>query len=175
MIYDFDGNFPKFDGKRIFIAPSADIIGKVHLAEDVNIWFNTTLRGDLEIIRIGNGTNVQDGSTIHTDPDLPALVGSHVTIGHNSIIHGCTIGDQTLIGMGSVILSGAKIGKNCLVGGGSLVTGNMDVPDGMLVLGSPAKIVKPLGEAALARIQENANNYIRRKDKYIELSLGLEY
>ena len=168
MLYDFEGISPQLEGDRIFVAPGADVIGNVHLCEDVSIWFNCTLRGDIEIIRIGRGTNVQDGSTVHTDTNYPALIGENITIGHNCIIHGCTIGNGSLIGMGSVILTGAKIGRNCLIGGGSLVTGGLDVPDGMLVLGSPAKIIKPLGEAALDRMRKNAVRYVVNKDRYLK-------
>ncbi|MCD6343529.1 MAG: gamma carbonic anhydrase family protein [Spirochaetaceae bacterium] len=172
MIYGFEGQLPELKGERIFIAPSADVIGAVELHEDVGLWFNTTLRGDLEPITIGRGSNVQDGSTVHTDQGLPTVVGENVTVGHNCIIHGCTIGDGSLIGMGSTILSGAKIGKNCLIGGGALVTGGMDIPDGMLVLGSPAKVIKPLKEGVIARSLENSARYVRNKDKYLKAGIG---
>ena len=172
MIYDFEGKLPELKGERIFIAPGADVIGAVILHEDTGIWFNVTLRGDLEPITIGRGSNVQDGSTIHTDLGLPTVVGENVTIGHNCIIHGCVIGDGSLIGMGSTILSGAKIGKNCLIGGGALVTGGMDIPDGMLVLGSPAKIVKPLQEGVIARGLENSARYVTNKDRYLAQGIG---
>ena len=172
MIYDFQGKSPIFDGKRIFVAPGADLIGEVRLAEDSSVWFNTTLRGDLEPITVGRGSNVQDGSTLHTEKGIPTVVGENVTIGHNCVIHGCAIGDGTLVGMGSVILSGAKIGKNCLIGGGSLVTGGMDIPDGMLVLGSPAKIVKPLTESVIERVHRNSSSYVAKKDEYLAQGLG---
>ena len=172
MIYEFEGQLPEFRGERIFAAPSADIIGAVVLNEDVGIWFNTTLRGDLEPITIGRGSNIQDGSTVHTDQGIPTVIGEDITIGHNCIIHGCSIGDGSLIGMGSTILSGAKIGRKCLIGGGALVTGNMDIPDGMLVLGSPAKIVKPLKEGAIAKCLENSARYVKNKDKYLKAGIG---
>ncbi len=172
MIYEFDGKSPELKGERIFIAPGADVIGEVVLHEDVGIWFNTTLRGDIEPITIGRGSNIQDGSTVHTDKGHPTIVGENVTIGHNCIIHGCTIGDGSLIGMGSTILSGAKIGNNCLIGGGALVTGSMDIPDGMLVLGSPAKIIKPLKEGVLARGLENSARYVVNKDRYLGQGIG---
>jgi carbonic anhydrase/acetyltransferase-like protein (isoleucine patch superfamily) len=172
MIYEFEGNLPELRGERIFIAPGADVIGAVELHEDTGIWFNVTLRGDLEPITIGRGSNVQDGSTIHTDLGKPTVVGENVTIGHNCIIHGCVIGDGSLIGMGSTILSGARIGKNCLIGGGALVTGNMDIPDGMLVLGSPAKIIKPLQEGVIAKGLENSARYVTNKDRYLAQGIG---
>ena len=172
MIYEFEGQLPEILGERIFIAPGATVLGAVVLHEDVSIWFNTTLRGDLEPITIGRGSNVQDGCTVHTDRGTATVVGENVTIGHNCIIHGCTIGDGSLIGMGSTILSGAKIGRNCLIGGGTLVTGSMDIPDGMLVLGSPAKIVKPLKEGTIARSLENSAHYVLNKDRYLKEGIG---
>ena len=172
MIYEFEGKSPQLKGERIFVAPGADVIGDVVLHEDAGIWFNVTLRGDMEFIEIGRGSNVQDGSTIHTDFGLPTIVGENVTVGHNCVLHGCSIGDGSLIGMGAVILSGAKIGKNCLIGGGALVTGNMDIPDGMLVLGSPAKIIKPLTEGVIAKGLENSAWYVENKDKYLKAGIG---
>jgi len=172
MIHIINGRRPEFRGERIFVAPGADIIGEVILEEDCSVWFNATLRGDLEPVRIGRGTNIQDGSTVHTDIGAPTVVGEEVTIGHNCVIHGCRIGDGSLIGMGSVILSGAQIGRNCLIGGGSLVTGSMRIPDGMLVMGSPAKIIKPLGEGTVARGMDNARNYMARKDEYLDQGIG---
>ena len=172
MIYTFQGKRPRFEGERIFTAPSADVIGDVILAEDSSIWFNTTLRGDLQTIVVGRGSNVQDGSTLHTDYDVGTVVGENVTIGHNCVVHGCRVGDGTLIGMGSVILSGAKIGRNCLIGGGSLVTGGMDIPDGMLVLGSPAKIVRALDADAVSRFHANTARYVRKKDEYLAEGMG---
>ena len=172
MIYEYEGRRPKLDGERIFIAPSADVIGDVVLGEDTGVWFNATVRGDLEPIVVGRGTNIQDGSTVHTDTGIPTTIGENVTIGHNCVIHGCDIGDGCLIGMGSVILSGAKIGRNCLIGGGSLVTGGTEVPDGMLVLGSPAKVVKPLGEGAVAKGLENSARYVKKKDQYLAAGIG---
>ena len=172
MIYEFEGQVPEFSGEHIFVAPGADIIGAVILHEDTGIWFNVTLRGDIEPITIGRGSNVQDGCTVHTDKGLPTVVGENVTIGHNCIIHGCTIGDGSLIGMGSTILSGAKIGRNCLIGGGALVTGSMNIPDGMLVLGSPAKIIKPLKEGVIAKSLENSARYVMNKDRYLSQGIG---
>ena len=172
MIYEYEGRRPKLDGERIFIAPGADVIGDVVLGEDTGVWFNATLRGDLEPITVGRGSNIQDGCTVHTDTGVPTNIGEDVTIGHNCVIHGCDIGDGCLIGMGSVVLSGAKIGKNCLIGGGSLVTGGMDIPDGMLVLGSPAKVIKPLGEGAIAKGRRNSESYVEKKDKYLAAGIG---
>jgi len=172
MIYEFEGITPELKGKSIFIAPSADVIGHVILHEDSSIWFNVTLRGDIELLTIGRKSNIQDGCTVHTDRGLPTLIAEKVTIGHGCVIHGCAIGEGSLIGMGSTILSGARIGRNCLVGGGSLVTGHMEVPDGMLVLGSPAKIIKALGESVIARNFENAEHYVHNKNRYLAEGIG---
>ena len=167
MIYEYDGKSPDLRGRRIFIAPGADVIGAVILEEDTSIWFNATLRGDVEPISVGRGSNVQDGSSVHTDTGIPTVIGEDVTIGHNCVIHGCSIGDGSLIGMGSIILSGARIGKNCLVGAGSLVTGSTDCPDGMLLMGSPAKVIKPLKEGVIAKGLENCRRYVGKKNQYL--------
>jgi len=172
MIYGFEGLTPELKGGSIFIAPSADVIGHVILHEDSSIWFNVTLRGDIEPIIIGRGSNIQDGSTVHTDRGLATHIAGNVTIGHGCVIHGCIIGEGSLIGMGSTILSGARIGRNCLVGGGSLVTGDMNVPDGMLVLGSPAKVTRTLKESAITRILENAAHYVHIKNRYLAEGIG---
>ena len=172
MIYPFNNKRPRLNGERIFVAPGADLIGDVTLEEDSGIWFNATLRGDLEPITVGEGSNVQDGSTVHTDRGFPVEIGRDVTIGHNCVIHGCTIGDGSLIGMGAVVLTGAKIGKNCLIAAGSLVTGKTEVPDGMMAMGSPAKVVKSLKEGVIARNLENSAHYVTNKDAYLAQGLG---
>ncbi len=172
MIYTFNNHTPEFDSEKIFVAPSADIIGHVILAENTSIWFNATLRGDLEPVRVGRGSNVQDCCTVHTDKGFPVIIGENVTIGHNSVIHGCEIGNGTMIGMGTVILTGAKIGHNCLIGAGALVTGSMNIPDGMLVLGSPAKVIKALGKRDTDSILENSMHYLHRKDEYLKQGIG---
>ncbi len=172
MVYEFNGSKPTFDGNKIFVAQSADVIGQVYLAEDVSIWFNVTLRGDLEPITIGRCSNVQDGSTVHTDTGFPVVIGENVTVGHNCVIHGCEIGVGSLVGMGAVILTGAKIGPNCLIGAGSLVTGRMEIPAGMLVLGSPAKVIKRLDEEAAAKCLKNTQDYVKRKNQYLNQGMG---
>ena len=172
MIYDFEGKSPEFRGERIFVAPSADIIGSVILSENSSVWFNCTLRGDIEPIFLGEGSNIQDGSSIHTDVGAPTMIGANVTIGHNCVIHGCEIGDGCLIGMGSVILSGAVIGKDSLIGAGSLVTEKMSIPERSLVLGSPAKVIKRLEDAVLKRCLENSARYVRNTHRYLDLGIG---
>jgi len=175
MIYDFEGRSPEFRGERIFVAPSADIIGAVILCESSSVWFNCTLRGDIEPIFLGEGSNIQDGSSVHTDNGVPATIGANVTVGHNCVIHGCEIGNGCLIGMGSIILSGAVIGKNCLIGAGSLVTGSMSIPERSLVLGSPARVVRSLGDAVLEECLENSAHYVRKSKQYLNLSIGKPY
>ncbi|OQX29410.1 MAG: gamma carbonic anhydrase family protein [Spirochaeta sp. LUC14_002_19_P3] len=173
MIYNFDEHSPSFVGTKIFVAPGADIIGRVSLAEDSSVWFNATLRGDLEPISVGRGSNIQDGSSVHTDMGYPVIIGENVTVGHNCVIHGCVIGDGSLIGMGAVILTGARIGRNCLIGAGALLTGTMDVPDGMMVLGAPAKTIKSLTEEAISKCHQNSAHYVEQKDAYLRQGIGL--
>ena len=129
------------DNKKIFLAPGAHIVGNVSLGENVGIWYNAVVRADMESITIGNNTNIQDNCTLHTGNGFPIVVGEGVTIGHNAIVHGCHIGDNTVIGMGSILLNGAKVGRNCIIGAGALVTGKMEIPDNSMAFGNPAKII----------------------------------
>ena len=154
------------NNNNIFIAPGAFVIGDVTHGENVGIWYNAVVRGDTNSIYIGNNTNVQDNATLHTDKDFKLHIGDGVTIGHNAVVHGCTVGDNTVIGMGSIILSGAVIGKNCIIGAGSLVTGKMNIPDGSLVMGSPAKIVRPLMKHEIESNRENAVHYVELMSEY---------
>ena len=145
MIYQLNDDIPQVD-QAAFIAPSADIIGKVILKKNVSIWFNCVLRADYDEIVIDENTNIQDGCVLHVDAGKPMFIGKNVTVGHKVMLHDCTIGDGSLIGMNAVILGGAKIGKNCLIGANSLVTENMVIPDGHMALGSPVKVMKPISE-----------------------------
>jgi carbonic anhydrase/acetyltransferase-like protein (isoleucine patch superfamily) len=158
-IYELDGQQPEL-GPNAWVADSAQVIGKVHLAENANVWFGTVIRGDSEHIRIGRNTNVQDASVLHADPGVPLTLGDNVTIGHQVMLHGCTVGDGTLIGIGAVVLNNAKIGKHCLVGAGSLVTEGKEFPDGSMILGSPAKVVKQLSPEQIAGLQRVAQHYV---------------
>ena len=158
MFYDLENKKPKNSGEN-WVAPNAVIIGDVTLDKNTSVWFNATLRGDIENIHIGEGSNVQDGCVLHTDPGCPLKVGKNVTIGHLVMLHGCTIGDNTLIGMGATILNGAQIGKNCLVGAGALITEGKSIPDGSMVLGMPGKVVKELDEDAIIGLLKSAENY----------------
>ena len=142
--------------KKVFISPSASISGDVTLGENVSIWHGAVLRGDNGAISIGDGTNIQDNCVVHDN----TIIGKNCTIGHTAIVHGCTIGDDSMVGMGAIVLSGAKIGKNCLIGAGAVVTGKMDAPDGSMILGSPAKVVKEVSPAMMAEIEKDAQLYI---------------
>ncbi len=145
---------------RYWIAPNASVIGDVVIGEDCSVWFGATLRGDNERISIGAGANIQDGATLHTDPGFPLEVGRDCTIGHSAILHGCTIADGALVGMGAIILNGAKIGRSCLVGAGALVTEGKEFPDRSLIVGSPAKAVRALDDAGVESLRRSAANYV---------------
>jgi carbonic anhydrase/acetyltransferase-like protein (isoleucine patch superfamily) len=149
-----------------WIAPSASVIGLVRLERDASVWFGAVLRGDNELILIGEGSNVQDGCVLHTDIGFPLTVGRHCTVGHRAVLHGCTIADNCLIGMGASILNGAKIGNNCLIGAHALISENKEIPDNSMVLGVPGKVVKKLEPEAVAHIQEAAANYVRKWQRY---------
>ena len=151
-----------------WVAPNASVIGDVTLSERVSIWFGAVLRGDIDRISIGAGSNIQDGSVCHADPGRPLLVGEHVTVGHMVMLHGCTIGDHCLIGIGAVVMNGAVIGKNSVVGAGSLVTEGKEFPEGSLIMGSPAKVVRQLDAAALEKLQQNAANYVKNGQRYAQ-------
>ena len=151
---------------RYWVAPDANVIGKVDLGEDVGIWFGATLRGDNEPITIGARSNIQEGVMVHTDPAFPVSIGSDCTIGHHAIIHGCTIGDNSLVGMGATILNGAKIGRNCLVGANALVTEGKEFPDNSLIVGSPAKAIRVLDDEAAAKLTLSAARYVENWKRF---------
>jgi carbonic anhydrase/acetyltransferase-like protein (isoleucine patch superfamily) len=150
-----------------FVAPNATLIGKVTLGENASVWFGAVLRGDNEPIVIGAASNVQEGAVLHNDPGFPLTVGSHVTIGHQAVVHGCTIGDGSLIGIGAVVMNGARIGRQCLVGAGAVVTEGKVFPDRSLILGAPAKVVRELSDEDIARLlADSAADYSRRRARY---------
>ena len=165
MIYDFEGHTPKLDPNS-WVASNSVVIGKVELKKDSNIWFNVTLRGDVEPITVGEGSNVQDGSVVHSDPGCPVIIGKNVTIGHLVMLHGCVIEDDCLIGIGSTILNKAKIGKNSIIGANALVTENKVIPERSLVLGSPGKVVRQVTDEEIKSIKENAEHYVANYKKY---------
>jgi carbonic anhydrase/acetyltransferase-like protein (isoleucine patch superfamily) len=149
-----------------WIADSAQVVGDVQVADNVGIWFGVVARGDTERLTIGKGTNVQDMAMLHADKGFPLTIGEHVTVGHKVVLHGCTIGDGSLIGIGAVVLNGAKIGKNCLVGAGALITEGKEFPDGSMILGSPAKVVRELSEQQQAMLQLSALHYIENAKRF---------
>jgi len=165
MIYNFENKSLKSEGKN-WIAPNAVIIGDIVIKNDASIWFNVVLRGDIETITIGEGSNIQDGSVLHTDPGYPLKIGKGVTIGHMVMLHGCQIDDDTLVGIGSTILNNAKIGKNCIIGANTLITENKIIPDNSLVIGSPGKVVRNVTNKEIKHIKENAKVYVDNWKKY---------
>jgi carbonic anhydrase/acetyltransferase-like protein (isoleucine patch superfamily) len=160
-------------GEGHFIAPSAAVIGDVIMHEKSSVWFGCVLRGDADRIEIGAGSNIQDGTVIHADPGCPTTVGKNVTVGHNAMLHGCTIGDGTLVGINAVVLNGAVIGKGCLIGANALVTEGMEIPDGSLVLGSPAKIKSQLSDEQQQGLILNAEHYVGNGSRY-NAELGVQ-
>lgn len=142
-----------------FVAPGAVVRGEVHLAENSSVFYNAVLRGDRAPISIGEGTNIQDNCVVHVEYDLPVTVGKNVTVGHGAILHGCTVGDETLIGMGAIVLNGAQIGKGCLIGAGALVTQNAVIPDGCMAVGSPARVKRPLTPEEMDGLRRSAADY----------------
>ena len=161
MTYEFNGISPEICGD-VFIADNASVIGDVSLSDGASIWFGAVLRGDDAHIEVGNNSNIQDNATVHAN----AKIGRGVTVGHNAIVHGCTVGDNTLIGMGAIILDGTEIGENCIVGAGALVTMGKKFPSGTLIIGSPAVAKRKLSEEEISSIRENAEEYIKLAQKY---------
>ena len=166
-IYELDGQAPELPAdKRYWIAETAVVIGRVRLKQDANIWWGSVLRGDNEWIEVGERTNIQESCTLHTDMGFPMTIGSDCTIGHNVVLHGCTVADGSLIGMGAIVLNGAKIGKHSLVGAGALVTEGKEFPDNSLIVGSPAKAIRVLDEAAVAKLRGSAAHYVANGKRF---------
>ncbi len=167
MIYELDGDRPELpEAGRYWIAPNATLIGRVRLKPDTSVWFGAVLRGDNEWIELGERSQIQDNATLHTDPGFPLTIGADCVIGHNVILHGCTIGANSLVGMGAIMLNGARIGARCLVGAGALITEGKSFPDGSLIVGAPARAVRALDEATMKMIAEGADIYVRRFKQY---------
>lgn len=164
-IYELDGVAPVISPSA-WVADSAQVMGQVELGEDASIWFGTVVRGDTDRITIGAGSNIQDASVLHADFGSPLTIGANVTVGHQVMLHGCTIGDESLIGIGAVVLNGAKIGKNCLVGAGSLVTEGKEFPDGSMILGSPAKVVRQLSPEQIEGLRQSARHYVLNAQRF---------
>ena len=167
MIYELNGKKPECHGDH-WIAESADVIGNVILGDQVSIWFNAVLRGDNDPIIVGRASNIQDGSVLHTDIGSPLTIEAGVTVGHKVMLHGCTIGKNSLIGINSVVLNGARVGKNCLVGANSLIPEGKEIPDGSLVMGSPAKVIRQLDERAIDGLRMSSQNYIANYKRFRE-------
>ncbi len=164
-IYQLDEHCPEV-AESAWVAESAEVIGRVSLGEGVSVWFNTVLRGDSASLSIGAGSNIQDGSVLHADHGFPLVVGEGVTVGHQVMLHGCTVGDNSLIGIGAVVLNGARIGRDCLVGAGALVTEGKEFPDGSLIVGAPAKVVRSLTPEQIAGLKASAAHYVSNGQRY---------
>jgi carbonic anhydrase/acetyltransferase-like protein (isoleucine patch superfamily) len=168
-IYELNGEKPDLPGEgRYWIAETAVLIGRVRLKADSSIWWGTVLRGDNEWIELGERSQIQDNSTLHTDPGFPLVIGTNCVIGHNTMLHGCIVGDNSLVGMGAIVLNGAKIGNNSLVGAGALVTEGKTFPDNSLIVGAPARAIRTLDDQARAMIAAGADIYVRRSRMYAE-------
>jgi carbonic anhydrase/acetyltransferase-like protein (isoleucine patch superfamily) len=167
MLYSLASQTPRLVGDGHFVAPNAAVIGRVTLQPRSSVWFSCVLRGDTDPIEIGEGSNIQDGAVIHADPGFPTRVGRNVTVGHCAMLHGCEIGDGSLIGIGAVVLNGAVIGRGCLIGANALVTEGMQIPDGSLVLGAPAKVRKTLSEEQRLGLAHNADHYVGNAARYL--------
>lgn len=165
-IYALDDVAPLLPDGFSWIAENAVVIGRVVLGEEVGIWFGSVLRGDNEAITIGPRTNVQEHTVMHTDPGFPVLIGEGCTIGHRAVVHGCTIGDNSLIGMGAIVLNGAKIGRNCLIGAGALITEGKEIPDNSLAVGAPARVVRELDGKAIDGLRLSARHYVERARRF---------
>ena len=164
-LYQLDNLTPTVH-ESAWVADSAQVLGNVHLAEDSSVWFGVVIRGDTDTISVGRGTNIQDNSVLHADSGMPLTIGDNVTVGHQVMLHGCTIGEGSLIGIQAVVLNGAKIGKHCLVGAGSLVTEGKEFPDGSMILGSPAKAVRQLSPEQIEGLKMSAKHYVDNARRY---------
>lgn len=165
MIYEYDGIRPVIAADA-WVAPDANVIGKIELEHRSSVWFGATLRGDNEMIKIGAGTNVQENTVMHTDMGYPLVIGPNCTIGHKAMLHGCVIGEQSLVGMGATILNGAKIGDNCLIGAGALIPEGREIPDGSLVMGMPGKVIRDLSQDQIDGLLRSAEGYQARAAKF---------
>lgn len=174
MRYAYEGSGPELSPEGCWIAPTAVVIGRVRLEKDASVWFGAVLRGDSEPITIGEGSNIQDGCIIHTDPGFPVVIGRHVTVGHLAVVHGCTIGDGSLVGIGAAVLTGARIGRNCLIAAKALVPEGKEIPDGSLVMGVPGKIVGTVRPEQIERMQAGARVYVERWKRYVATATPLD-
>lgn len=167
MLYELGAQRPRI-GNGVFVAANATVIGDVELQAESSIWFGAVLRGDIERITIGRGSNIQDGTICHTDPSNPCVVGDYVTVGHMAMLHGCNIGDRSLVGIGATLMNGSAIGKDCIVGAHALITEGKQFPDGVVIMGAPAKIVRELDASDRAKLRANAERYVQRAQRYLQ-------
>ncbi len=174
MIYHVDNRRVEFSSGRRFVACNATVIGSVAVGDNVSIWFNAVIRGDSDPITIGNNTNIQDASVLHADPGFPLTIGEGVTVGHQAMLHGCTIGDNSLIGINAVVLNGAEIGPNCLIGANTLIPEGMKVPAGSLVVGSPGKVRRMLTDEEVAGLKASAEHYVANMRRYRDSLVQVE-
>ncbi|MFD2648211.1 gamma carbonic anhydrase family protein [Devosia albogilva] len=165
-LYVLDGIAPEIDPDVAWIAPTAVLVGRIIVRADAGVWFGVVARGDNEPIVIGARSNVQENVVLHTDMGFPLTIGEGCTVGHKAMLHGCTIGDNTLIGMGATVLNGARIGRNCLIGAGALVTEGKEIPDNSLVVGAPGKVIRELDEAGIQRLRNSADGYVRNARRF---------
>ncbi len=165
-IYGLDGIEVELPDDDFYIAPTAALIGKIRLLPGANIWFGVVMRGDNELIEVGNRSNVQDGTVCHTDKGYPLTIGDDCTVGHRAVLHGCTVGDNSLIGINAVLLNGSKIGKNCVIGAGALITEDKEIPDGSLVVGSPGRVKRQLAPYEINAIKASAAHYVENGRRY---------
>ncbi len=165
-VFTLDGVTPTLPAGFCFVADSAEVIGNVELGEDVGIWFGAVIRGDNERIRVGARTNIQDLCALHSDPGSPLTIGENCTVGHRAILHGCTIGDGTLVGMGATVLNGGKVGKNCLIGAGALITEGKEFPDGSLIIGAPGKVARALSDDEIVGLGRSAAHYVANARRF---------
>ncbi len=165
MIYSLEGVAPRI-GAGVYVAPTATVVGDVELGDGASVWFGAVLRGDVERLTIGAATNIQDNSVLHSDPGSPLVLGERVTVGHRVILHGCHVGDESLIGMGATVLNNARIGRHCLVGANALITEGKEFADGMLIVGSPARVVRALTPEEISRLPLSAERYRERGQRY---------
>ena len=166
MLFTLEDRQVAFVGEEHYVAHNATVIGSVEIHDRASIWFNVVIRGDNDLITIGDGSNIQDGSVLHTDPGFELKVGRNVTVGHQAMLHGCEVGDGSLVGIGAVVLNGAKIGKGCLIGANALVPEGMEIPDGSLVVGSPAKVKRQLSDEQQQGLLDNAAHYVENMRRY---------
>ncbi len=166
MIYSFGGAAPVLEGEGHFVASSASVIGSVVMKPKSSVWFSAVVRGDVESITIGYGSNVQDAAVLHADPGFPLNIGDYVTVGHHAMVHGCTVGEGSLIGINAVVLNGAKIGKGCLIGANALITEGTEIPDGSMVLGSPGKVIKTLSDEQQQALRLGTEHYIQNAARF---------